>query len=202
MMRGQKEKSLFLLDDDVLLENMLKEMPVEKNLIAINNDVLLDEYQHMASGSFDVIGAAADYFVEHNRTVQLRKRIAAEESALNTRNAEAERQSKIKLCEYAKQLKVQVGTWEKDLEIGLQKARMTAQRIVGITEGRKRVWQSNMLIRSIIVREQCQIYDLQECMRNLDKLGIDGHETHYMQMEEEVVKLVRHADKLRKQIIL
>lgn len=30
MMQGQKEKSLFLLDDDVLLENMLKEMPVEK----------------------------------------------------------------------------------------------------------------------------------------------------------------------------
>ena len=97
---------------------------------------------------------------------------------------------------------MQVGTWEKDLEIGLQKARMTAQRIVGITEGRKRVWQNNILIRSIIVREQCQIYDLQECMRNLDKLGIDGHETHYMQMAEEVVKLARHADKLRKQIIL
>lgn len=202
MMRGQKEKSLLLLDDDVLLENMLKEMPVEKTVMAINNDVLLDEYQYMASGSFDVIGAAADYFVEHNRTVQLRKRIAAEESALNTRNAEAERQSKIKLCEYAKQLKVQVGTWEKDLEIGLQKARMTAQRIVGITEGRKRVWQNNMFICSIIVREQCQIYDLQECMRNLDKLGIEGHETHYMQMGEEVVKLVRHGNKLRKQIIL
>lgn len=202
MMRGQKEKSLFLLDDDVLLGNMLKEMPVEKPLMAINNDVLLDEYQHMASNSFDVIGAVADYFVEYNRTVQLEKRIAAEESALNTRNAEAERQSKIKLREYAKQLKVQVGIWEKDLEIALQKDRMTAQRIVSITEGRKRVWQSNALIRSLIVREKCQIYDLQECMRNLDKFGIDGHEMHYMQMAEEVAKLTRHADKLRKQIIL
>jgi len=201
MMRGQKEKALFLLDDDALLRNMLKEIPVEKPLMAISNDVLLDEYHHMASNSFDVIGAAADYFVERNRTVQLGKRIVAEESALNTRNAEAERQSEIKLREYAKQLRVQVDIWEKDLEIALEKARMAAQRIASITEDRKRIWQSNALIRSVIVREKCQIYDLQECMRNLDKLGIDGHEIHYMQMAEEVVKLARHTNKLRKQII-
>lgn len=201
MMRGYKQKSLFLLDDDVLLENMLMEIPMEQPLMAVNAGVLLDEYQHVARGSFDVIGAAADYFVEHNRTSQLLKRVAAEESALYTRNAESERQSEIKLREYAKQLKIQIDIWEKELNIEIEKARLNAQRVVSITEGRKRILQNNQLVRSLIVSEKIRIYDLQECRKKLDMLGIDGQEVHYLQMVEEVAKLARHADKLRKQII-
>ena len=201
MMRGQKKKSLFLLDDDMLLEAMLKELPVEKPLIAVNSKALLDEYQHLASGSFDVIGAAADYFVEHNRTSQLRKRIAAEEAVLDARNAEAERQSEIKLREYAKQLQIQVNNWERDLEISVQKAKLEAQRIVSITEDRKRAWQNNQLIRSLIVSEKCQMHDLQECLHKLDKLGVDGQEIHYLQIADAIARLARHADKLRTQII-
>ena len=61
--------------------------------------------------------------------------------------------------------------------------------------------QNNQLIRSLIVSEKSRIYDLQECLKKLDMLGIDGQEVHYLQMVEEVAKLARHADKLRKQII-
>ena len=201
MMRSKKKKSLVLLDDDTLYETIIREMPIEKPLMPVNCNDLLDEYQHMASNSFDVIGAAADYFAERNRTIELRKRIAAEESVLNTRNMEAERQSNIKLREYAKQLQVQVGIWKKDLEITLKKSRMTAQRIVSITEKRKGVLQTDRLIRSLIVIDRGQISELKEILRNFDKMGIDGHEEHYMKINEEVVKRTRHVDKLIKQLI-
>jgi hypothetical protein len=51
------------------------------------------------------------------------------------------------------------------------------------------------------VSEKCQIYDLQECLRKLDKLGVDGQEKHYLQIAEAIVELARNAANLRKQII-
>ena len=201
MIRAQKTRSLYLLDGEEMLNRLQAEIPLERPLMAVDHQVLLDEYRHTSVGVFDVIGAAADFLVEHNRTGQLKQRIAAEEDALDARNREARRQSDIKLKEYAKQLAVQVDSWQKELDLQVQQLELEAEGFVRKTEQCRQIWQQNQFLRTLWVADRCHLNDVQEVLQAMDKLGIDQKEKHYMRLLEERVKLIRHLDKLSKCII-
>ena len=198
MMREKKRRSLYLLDVDLFKGSLKVEFPKEQPLAVLDGQTLISEYRHTAGSAFDIIGAAADYYVEYHRTQELSSRIAAEESALDARNREAERQVDIKLREYAKQLKIQMETWQQELDLQVQQAETLAQELVSETEPRRWLWREHQLVQLLLVDDISHLHDVQTVMQDLVRMGILDREEHYLRLDEERMHLLRHANKLRK----
>lgn len=129
---------------------------------------------------FDCFHSLANYIIERNRTVELKKRIAADKQALDVKVREAIEQERIAFVEYTKQLQIKLRTAREEMELAAEKyAIEISQRVSALALEAERVSRENEYCMTVI-RDQRTVLD---CIQSYLKQA----EADYAQRKEYIM---------------
>ncbi len=185
------------------VDEIIGEVPTAENFpLKADEEINLELVQQDCEESFNIFEAFANYLVERTRTQDLRQQISTAEEALDTRNAEARRQSEIIIANYSERVKKFLATKRQELELETQRIELENFALVeGIRDAREhQKSQLNALMKVLAFYRSAleQIQNFLTETENSPELFVTRIKFYHQAKEDCRIKMKRINDLLKR----